>query len=362
MDKQPETELLPVTQADRDATAHAGDVGTRASDLGVVEAAKALLALPYSKITKRESELRRALRNAIDSHELLVDANSWYSQGQIEEMQRRNEHSPLLCSKKAHQKQLACAHAEKLRLFYGRFCQQNHGGNETALKAAVREFLANCARSSTAALRQPTPASAPDGTAVEFFNNDEPMICIGCGTTKTLVHIRKTPGAISCCPERKMVPVSEFWQSASKAPASAPDAASAEALKHHYDELQGSDFEAVREHSKALWNALTTPKPNDAWREALEALLNTSGARGTYHALKHADAVVNAERLLSITPAAPAPDTQKLIEALEGAIRHIEHMAAYIRRANTGYSFESIGEDMPAIKAALASIKEDGRG
>jgi len=48
-------------------------------------------------------------------------------------------------------------------------------------------------------------------------------------------------------------------------------------------------------------------------------------------------------------------------EALKLAIQHIEHMAAWIReRNNSGpfdvtptYSFESLGEDMPGIKAAI---------
>lgn len=46
--------------------------------------------------------------------------------------------------------------------------------------------------------------------------------------------------------------------------------------------------------------------------------------------------------------------------ALELAIKHIEHMAAWITKANADYhvgvySFESIDEDMPGIKAALVS-------
>ena len=41
-------------------------------------------------------------------------------------------------------------------------------------------------------------------------------------------------------------------------------------------------------------------------------------------------------------------------EALKTAIRHIDHMAAWITKQNAGYSFESLGEDMPGIRAALA--------
>lgn len=39
--------------------------------------------------------------------------------------------------------------------------------------------------------------------------------------------------------------------------------------------------------------------------------------------------------------------------ALKTAISHIEHMAAWIGKQRVGYCFESIGEDMPSIKAAL---------
>ena len=36
----------------------------------------------------------------------------------------------------------------------------------------------------------------------------EAMVCTGCGTTKSLAAIRAShPGALSCCPERKMIPV-----------------------------------------------------------------------------------------------------------------------------------------------------------
>lgn len=38
--------------------------------------------------------------------------------------------------------------------------------------------------------------------------------------------------------------------------------------------------------------------------------------------------------------------------ALKLAIQHIEHMAAWIGAQNAGYSFESLGEDMPGIRAA----------
>jgi hypothetical protein len=51
--------------------------------------------------------------------------------------------------------------------------------------------------------------------------------------------------------------------------------------------------------------------------------------------------------------------TQK--QALTLAIHHIEHMSAWIAKQNAGYSFESLGEDMPGIKAALALTRPELR-
>ena len=44
-----------------------------------------------------------------------------------------------------------------------------------------------------------------------------------------------------------------------------------------------------------------------------------------------------------------------LNEALLIAVAHLEHMAAWISKRNAGYSFESLGEDMPTIREALES-------
>ena len=56
----------------------------------------------------------------------------------------------------------------------------------------------------------------------------------------------------------------------------------------------------------------------------------------------------------------PAADTLKiqrneLRTALKVAIDHIEHMSAFIATQRLGYSFESLGEDMPEMKSALES-------
>ncbi len=44
-----------------------------------------------------------------------------------------------------------------------------------------------------------------------------------------------------------------------------------------------------------------------------------------------------------------------LAEALRYAKNHIEHMANFIAAKRAGYSFESLGEDMPGILEALAA-------
>jgi hypothetical protein len=49
----------------------------------------------------------------------------------------------------------------------------------------------------------------------------------------------------------------------------------------------------------------------------------------------------------------------ELLDALRTADRHIEHMAAWISANPAGYSFESLNEDLPGIRAAIA--KAEGR-
>lgn len=48
-------------------------------------------------------------------------------------------------------------------------------------------------------------------------------------------------------------------------------------------------------------------------------------------------------------------------QALRTAIGHLEHMSAWLGRQNTGYSFEGLGEDMPAMRQALAAIEAGWR-
>jgi hypothetical protein len=49
-----------------------------------------------------------------------------------------------------------------------------------------------------------------------------------------------------------------------------------------------------------------------------------------------------------------ARPTDDVVSALKIAKRHLEHQSAWIGQKNMGYSFESLGEDMPIITAALA--------
>ena len=58
--------------------------------------------------------------------------------------------------------------------------------------------------------------------------------------------------------------------------------------------------------------------------------------------------------------AASAASAPELHQALKTALDHIEHMAAFIGNQKAGYSFESLGEDMPGMRAALKSSGNGG--
>lgn len=45
-----------------------------------------------------------------------------------------------------------------------------------------------------------------------------------------------------------------------------------------------------------------------------------------------------------------ANEIERLRARLQTAVGHIEHMAAWITQQNAGYSFESLGEDMPGLR------------
>lgn len=49
----------------------------------------------------------------------------------------------------------------------------------------------------------------------------------------------------------------------------------------------------------------------------------------------------------------------EMLAALKAAVGHLDHMAAWIGKQNAGYSFESLGEDMPGMRDAIA--KAEGR-
>ena len=63
-------------------------------------------------------------------------------------------------------------------------------------------------------------------------------------------------------------------------------------------------------------------------------------------------------------PNAAAPSDPHLLrdalEALKIACEHLEHMAAFISNKKTGYSFESLGEDMPGIVAVRERARKAG--
>jgi hypothetical protein len=54
---------------------------------------------------------------------------------------------------------------------------------------------------------------------IERDSEGEAMVCTGCGTTRTLDHIRYiAPAALSCCPERHMIPVRQALVDAAASP------------------------------------------------------------------------------------------------------------------------------------------------
>lgn len=53
--------------------------------------------------------------------------------------------------------------------------------------------------------------------------------------------------------------------------------------------------------------------------------------------------------------------SRALDKALVLALRHINHMSAWIGEQNAGYSFESLGEDLPGIVAARLEGLDEGR-
>lgn len=79
--------------------------------------------------------------------------------------------------------------------------------NDVDREASRRHFEAKetAYRHALAILDTPAAPRADDVTEGE--------VCTGCGTTKTLAQIKAVnPQALSCCPERKMVPVRQIWR------------------------------------------------------------------------------------------------------------------------------------------------------
>lgn len=109
--------------------------------------------------------------------------------------------------------------------------------------------------------------------------------------------------------------------------------------------------------------------------EALKKVANWLGNLPTLSELLLGDEKAVYEGILEafvesgVAPSRSAEELRSLIDRAEGApaaeglklaISHIEHMAAWIGSTNRGearglYSFEALGEDMPSIKAALAT-------
>lgn len=106
--------------------------------------------------------------------------------------------------------------------------------------------------------------------------------------------------------------------------------------------------------------------------------LGVKGRAGVHRLLQQLLAIRRVEKLpqaercwraIPINPLEPYSGDQLIAElerrcghrldrALNLAIRHIEHMAAWIGKQDAEYCFESLGEDMPGIQAAARSVKK----
>jgi hypothetical protein len=127
----------------------------------------------------------------------------------------------------------------------------------------------------------------------------------------------------------------------------------------------------------AWWSPSESKEPtskwycdNDKFQSSVQALEDHL-AQADWKGWRIVAVLRSGKKVVLTRPAPPIPagETARLVEALRTAISHIEHLAAWIGRDNRGYSFESLGEDMPSLKEALLSAQKanttqlaDGRG
>lgn len=92
---------------------------------------------------------------------------------------------------------------------------QTYGADQIEADAAWERFA------------RPSPAPSEQsevGCPIELDSEGEAMVCTGCCTTRTIAHIRYiSPGALCCCPERKMIPVRQALVHAALQPHALPD-------------------------------------------------------------------------------------------------------------------------------------------
>lgn len=93
-------------------------------------------------------------------------------------------------------------------------------------------------------------------------------------------------------------------------------------------------------------------KPNPVFTAMFQPMDAAANAQAARAEVLRRDALSGVEKVIG--ELARQPDVHK---ALAMAVRHIEHMAAWITKQNAGYSFESLGEDMPAIRSALPPVE-----
>ena len=90
-------------------------------------------------------------------------------------------------------------------------------------------------------------------------------------------------------------------------------------------------------------------------QESEVGLVNAAAMQKREHKIKIEQAVNEASTTQALENGASATalraENERLKSSMGNAIRHIEHMAAWITKQNAGYSFEALGEDIEEFRS-----------
>lgn len=95
------------------------------------------------------------------------------------------------------------------------------------------------------------------------------------------------------------------------------------------------------------------------WRDGLPAWTDDRRRATIYARREDAEAASQEDEEAWLIQPYQFGEPQGCREALACAVQHIEHMAAWIAKQHSGYSFEGLGEDMRAIRDILEASPED---